>query len=158
MKPEQFHLCSSVLIKLHSKCDFEMHHILYNNKANEAKENEKWIKKTLILQIQNKVGINISVDDFHSIIHNVVFSQKKKTQKNPKRERFNTIYHSWKGWSMKDAWEQLNALAVPQFVIVIHRAEMHLLMHSNMLHPGRTAQHLDISNTDCSIMTACQGN
>lgn len=154
MSPEQFHLCSSVLIKLCSKCDPEMHHILYNNKANEAKENEKWIKKTLILQIQNKVGINISTDDFCSIIHNVFFSHKKET----KRERFNTIYHSWKGWSMKDAWEQLNALAVPQFVIVIHRAKMHLLLHSNMLHPGRTTQHLDISNTDCSIMTARQGN
>lgn len=151
MDPEQFRWCSSVLIKLRSKCDPEMQHVLYNNKANEAKENEKWIKKTLILQIQNKVGINISADDFLFIIHNVFFPTKK-------RERFNTIYHSWNGWSVKDAWEQLNGLAVPQFVIVIHRAKMHLLMHSNMLHPGRTTQQLDMSDTDCNIVTACQSN
>lgn len=153
MNPEQFHLCSSVLIKLSSKCDPETHRVLYNNKANEAKENEKWIKKTLILQIQNKVGINISADDFLSIIHNVFFPTKKI-----RGERFNTIHHSWKGWSVKDAWEQLNILAMPQFVIVIHRAKLHLLMHSNMLHPGRTTQHLDISDTDYSIMTARQSH
>lgn len=78
MDPEQFRWCSSVLIKLRSKCDPKMQHVLYNNKANEAKENEKWIKKTLILQIQNKVGINISADDFLFIIHNVFFPTKKK--------------------------------------------------------------------------------
>lgn len=55
-----------------------MHQVLYNNKANEAKENKKWINKTLILQIQNKVGINISTDDFLSIIHSVFFAHQKK--------------------------------------------------------------------------------
>lgn len=113
--------------------------VLFNIKANEAKKNKKWIKRTLILQIQNKVGINISADDFLSIIHNVFFLTKEKW--------FNTIYHSYNGWSVKDAFQQVSSLAVPPFVIVIHKEKTHLLIHSNMLYPGRTTQHLDIYNT-----------
>lgn len=63
-----------------------MHHVLYNNKANEAKENEKWIIKALILQIQNKVGINISADDFLSIIHNVFFHPSPPKNRKKKKE------------------------------------------------------------------------
>lgn len=98
--------------------------------------------------MQNQVGINISADDFLSIIYNVFFFTK----------RFNTIYHSCNGWSVKDAFKQLSSLAVPQFVIVIHKEKMRLLIHSNVSHPRRTPQHLDIYNTACNIMTACQSN
>lgn len=60
-------------------------------------------KQLLIMQIQNNVGTNISVDYFLSIIHNVFFLTTKKW--------FNIIYHSYNGWSVKDAFKQVSSLA-----------------------------------------------
>lgn len=58
----------------------------------------------LIMQIQNEVGTNIGVDYFLSVIHNVFFLTTKK-------KWFNITYHSYNGWSVKDAFKQVSSLA-----------------------------------------------